>query len=106
MITKTTNLDSQYMELFEEIVVYNTIKTHSESILKVYEQMYRNTLNSYILNYYYESEIGFETAALFKKILNYRMSLIMNKYNVMYQAQKELLSKDLLRNVDLNDHCH
>ena len=69
----------------------------------IFDESYRSTLNQNILNYYFESEIGVETPGLFKKLLNDRLQLIMNKYNVMYQAQKELLSKDLLRNVDLTE---
>ena len=70
----------------------------------IFDETYRNTLNSNILNYYYESEIGFETAALFKKILNDRMSLIMKKYNIMYQAQTQLLNtQNLIGNVNLRE---
>ena len=69
----------------------------------IYDEEYRSTLNNNILNYYYESEIGVETPALFKKLLNDRMQLIMNKYNVMYKAQYELLKHDLLNNVNLKE---
>lgn len=69
----------------------------------LFDETYRNTLNNNILNYYFESEIGVETPALFKKLLNDRMQLIMNKYNVMYKAQAELLASDLLVNVNLTE---
>lgn len=69
----------------------------------IFDENYRATLNNNILNYYFESEIGVETPALFKKLLNDRMQLIMNKYNVMYKAQKELLEHDLLNNVNLRE---
>ena len=69
----------------------------------IFDETYRATLNNNILNYYFESEIGVETPALFKKLLNDRMQLIMNKYNVMYQAQKELLKHELLNNVNLKE---
>ncbi|MBR4486050.1 hypothetical protein IKS57_01595 [bacterium] len=69
----------------------------------IFDEEYRSTLNSNILNYYFESEIGVETPALFKKLLNDRMQLIMSKYNVMYQAQHELLQHDLLSNVNLTE---
>jgi hypothetical protein len=69
----------------------------------IYDETYRAILNTNILNYYYESEIGVETPALFKKLLNDRMQLIMNKYNVMYKAQAELLEHDLLNNVNLKE---
>lgn len=67
----------------------------------IFDESYRGILNKNILNYYFESEIGVETPALFKKLLNDRMQLIMNKYNVMYKAQAELLEQDLLNNVNL-----
>ena len=69
----------------------------------IFDEGYRSTLNSNILNYYFESEIGVETPALFKKLLNDRMQLIMNKYNPIYLAQKELLKNDLLSNVNLTE---
>ena len=69
----------------------------------IFDESYRSTLNANILNYYFESEIGVETPALFKKLLNDRMQLIMNKYNPIYLAQKELLKHDLLSNVNLTE---
>ena len=69
----------------------------------IFDEEYRNTLNNNILNYYYEEEIGLETAELFKKYLNARMSLIMPKYNAMYQAQADLLENGLLNNVNLTE---
>lgn len=69
----------------------------------IFDEAYRNTLNSNILNYYYEEEIGLETAALFKKYLNARMQLIMPKYNMMYEAQADLLENGILGNVNLTE---
>ena len=69
----------------------------------IFDEDYRNTLNNNILNYYLESEIGFETAQLFKRILNDRMALIMPKYNKMYLAQEDLLENGLLNNVNLRE---
>lgn len=69
----------------------------------IFDENYRNTLNNNILNYYLESEIGFETAELFKRILNDRMALIMPKYNKMYLAQEDLLENGLLNNVNLRE---
>lgn len=69
----------------------------------IFDEAYRNTLNNNILNYYLESEIGFETAELFKRILNDRMALIMPKYNKMYLAQEELLENGILSNVNLTE---
>lgn len=64
----------------------------------IFDENYRSTLNSKILNHYYENEIGFETAPLFRFYLNNKLNEIMPKYNVLYNAQKELLDNDLLLN--------
>ena len=69
----------------------------------IFDEAYRNTLNNNILNYYLESEIGVETAELFKRLLNDRMALIMPKYNKMYVAQDELLENGILGNVNLTE---
>ena len=69
----------------------------------IFDEAYRNTLNNNILNYYLESEIGVETAELFKRLLNDRMALIMPKYNKMYMAQDELLTNGVLGNVHLTE---
>ena len=69
----------------------------------IFDEEYRDTLNNNILNYYLESEIGVETAALFKRLLNDRMALIMPKYNKMYLAQDELLENGILGNVHLTE---
>ena len=69
----------------------------------IFDESYRSTLNSNILNYYFESEIGVETPALFKKLLNDRMKLIMSKYNPIYLAQRNLLEHDLFNNVNLTE---
>ena len=69
----------------------------------IFDETYRETLNNNILNYYLESEIGVETAALFKRLLNDRMALIMPKYNKMYVAQDELLENGVLGNVHLTE---
>ena len=69
----------------------------------IFDENYRNTLNQNILNYYYEYEIGVETAALFKKLLNARMQLIMPKYNKMYQVQNEFTLNNIYNNVNLTE---
>ena len=69
----------------------------------IFDENYRETLNNNILNYYLESEIGVETAELFKRLLNDRMALIMPKYNKMYIAQDELLQNGILGNVHLTE---
>lgn len=64
----------------------------------IFDENYRNTLNEKILNHYYENEIGFETAPLFRFYLNNKLNEIMPKYNVLYNAQKNLLDNNLLFN--------
>lgn len=62
----------------------------------IFDENYRTTLNEKILNHYYENEIGFETAPLFRFYLNNKLNEIMPKYNVLYEAQKEVIDNDLL----------
>lgn len=64
----------------------------------IFDETYRQTLNNNILMHYYENEIGFETAELFRVYLNQRLNEIMPKYNALYQAQKHLLDNNLLFN--------
>lgn len=64
----------------------------------IFDESYRNTLNEKILNHYYENEIGFETAPLFRFYLNNKLNEIMPKYNVLYNAQKKLLDENTLFN--------
>lgn len=68
----------------------------------IFDEKYRKTLNDNILNFYYENEIGFETAELFKFYLNNKMMLIMPYYNNLYNTQKEVLN-NLLGNVNLTE---
>lgn len=68
----------------------------------IFDEDYRSTLNQKILNHYYISEIGFETAALFRFFLNTKLNEIMPKYNTMYEAQVKLLS-NIVGNVDLTE---
>ena len=68
----------------------------------IFNETYRDTLNNNILNFYYENEIGFETAELFKFYLNNTMQLIMPKYNILYQKQEQALLK-IFDNVNLHE---
>ena len=47
----------------------------------IFDENYRETLNNNILMHYYENEIGFETAGLFRVYLNQKLNEIMPKYN-------------------------
>ena len=85
-------------------ITIKTLKEHNFDFgLKnypIFNETYREVLNNNILNYYFESEIGFETAELFKFYLNNTMQLIMPKYNEIYKAQETAL-ENILGNVNL-----
>lgn len=69
----------------------------------IFNESYRNILNNNILNHYYENEIGFETANLFKFYLNQKLNEIMPYYNTLYKAQEEIIKDNLFDNVDLKE---
>lgn len=69
----------------------------------IFDESYRETLNNNILMHYYENEIGFETAGLFKVYLNQKMFEIMPYYNELYKVQKRILETDSLANVNLTE---
>ena len=70
----------------------------------IFDENYRNTLNNNILYHYYENEIGFETASLFRFYLNQKLNEIMPYYNELYKVQKKLIDDNLLlNNVNLTE---
>ena len=70
----------------------------------IFDKNYRKTLNNNILHHYYENEIGFETAPLFRFYLNQKLNEIMPYYNELYRIQKKLIDdKLLLNNVNLTE---
>lgn len=70
----------------------------------IFDEYYRNTLNQNILYHYYENEIGFETAPLFRFYLNQKLNEIMPYYNELYKVQKKLIDENLLlNNVNLTE---
>lgn len=70
----------------------------------IFDENYRETLNHNILHHYYENEIGFETAPLFRFYLNQKLNEIMPYYNELYKVQKKLIDdKLLLNNVNLTE---
>ena len=85
-------------------ITIKTLKEHNFDFglqnYPIFNETYREILNNNILNYYFESEIGFETAELFKFYLNNTMQLIMPKYNEIYKAQETAL-ENILGNVNL-----
>lgn len=71
----------------------------------IFDEDYREHLNDMILKHYYMSEIGFETANLFKQYLNNKMNEIMPYYNTLYSLQQEMLSNtgNIDQNVNLTE---
>lgn len=70
----------------------------------IFDENYREILNNNILYHYYENEIGFETAPLFRFYLNQKLNEIMPYYNELYKAQKKLIDDNLLlNNVNLTE---
>lgn len=68
----------------------------------IFDENYRETLNSKILNHYFDAEIGFETAPLFRHYLLAKLNEIMPLYNIMYEKQKDLL-ENIFGNVNLTE---
>ena len=68
----------------------------------IFDENYREVLNSKILNHYFMNEIGLETPALFNHYLDTTMKEIMPYYNILYEKQLRLLNK-LDNNVDLTE---
>ena len=68
----------------------------------IFDENYRDTLNNNILYHYYENEIGFETAGLFKFYLNQKMNEIMPYYNRLYENQNKILN-EMFDNVDIKE---
>ena len=64
----------------------------------IFDEEYRDTLNQNILYHYYENEIGFETAPLFRFYLKQKLNEIMPYYNELYKVQKKLIDENLLLN--------
>ena len=68
----------------------------------IFDENYRETLNQKILYHYYESEIGFETASLFRFYLNNKLNEIMPYYNELYKNQLKLIN-NLDKNVNITE---
>lgn len=64
----------------------------------IWEEDYRKILNDKILDHYRFREIGFETPALFKFMLNREMNEIMPRFNELYKTT--ILEYNPLNNVD------
>ena len=71
----------------------------------IFDENYREILNNNILHHYYENEIGFETAPLFRFYLNQKLNEIMPYYNELYKVQKKLIDDNLLlNNINLTEN--
>ena len=71
----------------------------------IFDESYRNHLESLICLHYYRREIGFETVGLFKMYLERTMKEIMPYYNQLYNSQ--LLKFNPFYDVDLTrDHVN
>lgn len=70
----------------------------------IFDEEYRETLNTNIKNYFWYREIGTETVDQFVRMLNNRMLLIMPTYNQLYESAR--LKYDPLVTVDLKTISH
>lgn len=68
----------------------------------IFDSAYRETLNTKILNHFYNNEIGFETPELFRFYLNNKMNEIMPYYNTLYNNLK-IYDDTLMSNVNLKE---
>lgn len=76
------------------ITIKNLINNHFDfglSSYPIFDEAYRETLNTKILNHYYLNEIGFETPELFKFYLNNKLNEIMPYFNTLYKKQTTLI---------------
>lgn len=54
----------------------------------IFDENYRKTLNSKIIDHYYNQEIGRETISMFRLSMSRRMNEIMPYYNQLYESEK------------------
>lgn len=62
----------------------------------IFDEEYREPLQAYIENYYYDNEIGFETAELFRRNINRSLIAIMPYYNQLLKSATLELGADVL----------
>ena len=88
------------------VTIYSMMKNNFDFGLKdypIFDENYRDELNNKILNHFLLEEIGFETAELFKTMLNNRMNEIMPALNELYKNQINIY-KSLIGNVNLEEN--
>lgn len=69
----------------------------------IFEETHRTELNEKIIAHYRYREIGLETPAMFKFMLNRTMGEIMPYYNQLYKAQSEIDSVSIFDNYNLTE---
>lgn len=95
----------------EESVGYDNVNTTIQNALPkifnfsfpIFDEAYRNVLETKIIKHYYTREIGLETVGLWKLKLDTKLNEIMPYYNQLYKS--ELLTFNPFYDVDLTtDH--
>lgn len=66
----------------------------------IFDEDYRNVLETKIIDYYYFREIGLETVGQFKHFLKSKMNRIMPYYNQLYETENLITKEDY--NINLN----
>lgn len=82
-----------------EQVIKNCLPKVFDFNFPIFDESYRNVLETKILRHYYTREIGLETAGLWKLKLNTKLNEIMPYYNKLYKS--ELIKFNPLYDVDL-----
>lgn len=67
----------------------------------IFDEGYRDTLNSHIKKYFYFAEIGFETPARFAMRLKDTMDLIMPYYNQLYESARASINPFITMRYDV-----
>lgn len=66
----------------------------------IFDENYRNVLETKIINHYYFREIGLETVGQFKHFLKTRLNSIMPYYNQLYGTENLITKDDYMINLD------
>ena len=82
-----------------ENVIQKSIPKVFDFNFPIFDESYRNVLETKILRHYYTREIGLETVGLWKLKLNTKLNEIMPYYNQLYKS--ELIEFNPLYDVDL-----
>lgn len=67
-------------------VINNSVSKIFNFTYPIYDESYRNVLNTKILKHYYFREIGLETVGLFRSFLDRKLNEIMPYYNQLYKS--------------------